>query len=141
MNKQKLNQYRALLREIPKIKKDIAKLEKRLEEVPVVAGKVTRSSDEFPYILEHVKVQMDEPKLATELKQQIRYKELRLDVAERTKTEIEEFIAGIEDSTDRQIFELMYLNEKRTTQRKVGDILGYDQSSISLKINKYLKDS
>ena len=140
MNKEKLNQYRALLREIPKIKKDIAKLEKRLETVPVVSGKVTKSSRDFPYILEHVTVQMDEPKLAAELKKQIRCKELRLSVAERTKTEIEEFIASIEDSTDRQIFEMLYLNDKKISQTEVGDIVGYTQGRISQIIKSYLKD-
>ena len=141
VDKQTLNQYRALQREIPKLKKDISKLEERLLDVPTVAGKVMKSSDDFPYIIGHVKVEMEEPVLATELRKQIRYKKLRLNTAERQKTQIEEFIAGIEDSTDRQIFEMMYLGEKRVSQRKVGNMLGYDQSSISLKINKYLKDS
>ena len=141
MNKNTLNQYRALLKEIPKLKSDISKLEKRLEEVPTVSGKVMKSSDEFPYIVEHVKVEVAEPKLATEIKQQIRLKELRLDKAERDKTAIEQFIAGIEDSTDRMIFELLYLNDKRISQSKVGEMIGYDQSSVSLKIKKYLKDS
>lgn len=141
MDKKKLNQYRALVKEIPKIKSDIAKLEKRLEEVPTVSGKVMKSGDEFPYIQGHVTVEMEEPRLATEIKQQIRLKELRLNKAERDKTAIEEFIAGIEESTDRMIFELLYLSDKRVSQSKVGDMVGYDQSSISLKIKKYLKDS
>lgn len=141
MDKSRLNQYRAVLREITKLKKDIDKLYKRLEEVPEVTGKVTKSSDDFPYIEQHITVKMAEPKQAEEIRKQIRYKELRLDKAERDKTEVERFIADIEDSMDRQIFELMYASEERMTQSKVGKILGYDQSSISLKINRYLKDS
>lgn len=141
MNKKTLNQHRALSREIPKLKRDIDKLYKHLENIPEITGKVTKSSDDFPYIEQHITVRMTEPKQATAIKEQIRYKELRLDRAEREKAEIEKFIAGIEDSTDRQIFELMYTSEKRMTQTKVGIMLGYDQSSISLKINKYLKDS
>ena len=129
------------MKEIPKIKSDICKLKKRLDEVPTVSGKVTKSSDEFPYIQGHVTVEMAEPKQATEIRNQIRLKELRLDKAERDKTAIEQFIAGIEDSTDRMIFELLYLGDKRVSQSKVGDMVGYDQSSISLKIKKYLKDS
>lgn len=138
MDKKTLNQYRALLREIPKLKKDIDKLYKRLEGVPTVAGKVTKSSDNFPYIEEHVKVEMEEPKQATEIKQQIRYKELRLDKAEREKTEIEKFIAGIEDSTDRQIFELRFIEGKK--QYEVGDEIGYSESRVSQIISSYLKD-
>lgn len=141
VDKRTLNQYRALIKEIPKIKSDITKLERRLAEVPIVAGKVEKSSDEFPYIQGHVTVEMAEPKLATEIKNQIRLKEMRLDKTERDKTAIEQFIAGIDDSTDRMIFELLYLSEKRMSQTKVGDMVGYDQSSVSLKIKKYLKDS
>lgn len=140
MDKKKLNQYRALQREIPKLQRDIKKLEERLEKVPVVAGKVTKSSDSYPYIVEHVKVEMEEPKLAKEIKTQIRYKELRLDKAEREKTEIEKFIAGIEDSTDRQIFELLYTNDKRMSQTEVGDLVGYTQGRVSQIIGSYLKD-
>ena len=136
-----MNQYRALVKEIPKIKSDICKLKKRVEEGPTVSGKVMKSGDEFPYIQGHVTVEMAEPRLATEIKQQIRLKELRLEKAERDKTAIEEYIAGIEDSTDRMIFELLYLSDKRVSQSKVGEMVGYDQSSISLKIKKYLKDS
>ena len=138
MDKKTLNQYRALQREIPKLKKDIERLEERLSKVPTVAGKVAKSSNDFPYILEHVKVQIEEPKLATEIKTQIRYKELRLNKAERDKTAIEQFIAGIEDSTDRQIFELSYIDGKK--QREVADEVGYSRSRISQIISKYLKD-
>ena len=140
MDKKTLNQYRALAKEIPKIKSDITKLEKRLDEVPTVSGKVMKSSDEFPYIQGHVTVEMEEPKLATEIKNQIRLKELRLDKAERDKTSIEQFIAGIEDSTDRMIFELLYLSDKRVSQTKVGDTVGYSQGRISQIIKTYLKD-
>ena len=140
MDKKKLNQYRALVKEIPKIKSDIAKLERRLEDVPTVSGKVMKSGDEFPYIQGHVTVEMAEPKLATEIKNQIRLKELRLNKAERDKTAIEQFIAGIEESTDRMIFELLYLSEKRISQTKVGDTVGYSQGRISQIIKTYLKD-
>lgn len=138
MDKRTLKQYRALQREIPKIKKDILSLEERLSKVPVVAGKVTKSSDSFPYIVEHVKVEMEEPKQATEIRNQIRLKELRLEKAEQDKTAIEEFIAGIEDSTDRQIFELHFLEGKK--QYLVGDEVGYSKGRVSQIISSYLKD-
>lgn len=140
MDKSRLNQYRAVLREIPKLKRDIDKLYKRLEDVPEVTGKVTKSSDDFPYIEQHITVKMAEPKQAEEIRKQIRYKELRLDKAERDKTEVERFIAGIEDSMDRQIFELLYTGEKRMTQSMIGDIVGYSQGRISQIIDAYLKD-
>lgn len=141
MNKEKLKQYRAIQKEIPKLKKDIQKLVDALDEIPVVAGKVMKSMDEFPYTKRYVTVEMRDPKRTAEIERQIQAKEARLQQAEMDKSEIEEFIAKIPDSAARQMFELMYLSERKMTQRKVGDMLGYDQSSVSLKMKKYLKAS
>lgn len=140
MDKQTLNQYRALLKEIPNLEKDIQKLNDKLDKIPTVAGKVMKSSDEFPYITEHIKVDIQEPKPADEIRKQIRYKELRLNKAERDKTAIEQFIAGIADSMHRQIFEMLYMSEKRVSQTEVGDTVGYSQGRISQIIDTYLKD-
>ena len=140
VNKEKLKQYRSLIREIPKIKKEISMLYEKLDKVPVIAGKVTKSGKDFPYIKGTVTVLMEEPKAATEIKKQIRLKELRLEKAEKDKTAIEEFIAGIEDSTDRMIFELLYLNDRKMSQTKVGCTVGYSQGRISQIIKKNLKD-
>ena len=77
MDKKKLMQYRALVREIPKLAKDINKLYERLDEVPVVSGKVTGSSKDFPYTEVRTTVQMVEPKAAAEIRKQISIKERR----------------------------------------------------------------
>lgn len=138
MDKKILNQYRALAREIPKLKKDIERLLKRLDAIPEMKGKVSKSADEFPYIKQHVTVDVKEPRAATEIKKQIRYKELRLEKAEREKTKIECFIAEIEDSTDRQIFELYFIDGMQ--QDKVAKEVGYSRGRISQIIGKYLKD-
>ena len=136
MDKKKLHQYKSLLREIPKLKKDIANLEKRLSNIPVVAGKVMKSSDNFPYIEEHLSVEMQEPKLATELKMQIKIKEELLEQSERDKTAIEKFISEIPNSNDRQVFGMYFLENKK--QQTIARILGYERSSISKIVNKYL---
>lgn len=141
VDKQKLNQYRVIQREKPKLKREIDKLYSQLEAVPEVAGKVMKSSKEFPYIQSHATVKMAEPKQATVIKEKIREKENRLKVYEKIEAEVKNFIESTDDIVVREIFELMYLGEKRISQRKVGELTGYDQSSISLKINKYLKDS
>ena len=138
MDKKTLNQYRALAKEIPKLKKDIERLLKRLDAIPEMKGKVSKSADEFPYIQQHITVDVKEPRAATEIKQQIRYKELRLNKAETDKTRIEKFIAGIEDSTDRQIFELIFIDGMK--QYLVGDEVGYSKGRISQIISSYLKD-
>ena len=138
MDKKKLLQYKALMREQPKLKRELDRLYERLAEVPVVSGKVTKSSDDFPYIEEHLTVQMTEPKAAEEIKKQIRIKEKRLDMVEQERTEIELFIAGIPDSLDRQIFELSFLDGKK--QEEVAAFVGYSRGRISQIISAKLKD-
>lgn len=131
-------QYRALLREAPKLDRDISKLYDRLDEVPVVSGKVTKSGDDFPYIEEHLTVHVVDPGPADEIQKQIAIKEGRLRKVETEKTEIEEFIAGIPDSGNRLIFELIYLNGEK--QKDVAKELGYSKGRVSQKISECLKD-
>lgn len=137
MDKKTLKQYRALQREIPKLKTDIQKLMDKLDDVPEVSGKVQKSGDSFPYIQGHITVKMAEPKAATEIKERIRLKELRLEQAERDRVSIEKFIAEIEDSTDRQIFELYFMEGMK--QIDVADAVSLERSSISKRINSVLQ--
>lgn len=138
MEKNKLNQYRSLQKEIPLINKKLDKLYEKRENIPVVKGKVKASSECFPYIETHVSVEMYEPKEADEINKQIRINEKRLKDAEKDVLEIESFIAGIADSTDRLIFELVYLQGMK--MEKVGNVVGYTKGRISQKISEILKD-
>ena len=52
-------------------------------------------------------------------------------------TEIEQFIAEISDSRDRQIFELIYIDGKK--QREVAEHVGMERSSVSKKIDAVLQ--
>ena len=108
-----MRQYRPLLKEIELLSKKLDKLQERAYNVPEVLGKVTGSSKDFPYIEEHITVQMDEPKESDEISRLMRINEKRLDKAEADRLEIEQFIAAIPDSTDRQIFELSFLEGKK----------------------------
>ena len=139
MDKRRLIQYKALAKEQQKLRKEIDILYERLDNVPVVSGKVTKSGDDFPYIEEHMTVQMAEPKAATEIKRQIQIKELRIEQVEEEKTEIERFIASIPDSRDRQIFELSFLDGKK--QREIAGELNMERSNISKRIAACLKVS
>lgn len=138
MDKKTLNQYKSLQKEIPRIEKKLATLYKRKENIPEVCGKVQSSSKDFPYTEIRVSVQMDEPREADKINKQIRIYEMRLAKAEHDEAEIERFVAGIQDSTDRQIIELVYLEGKGLAE--VGDILGYTKGRISQKIASILKD-
>lgn len=138
MDKHKLNQYRSLQKEIPILKKKLDKLYKRMDNIPTVKGKVQSSSKDFPYIGMRVTVDMSEPKETERINTQISINESRLKKAETDKLEIESFIAGIQDSTDRLIFELVYQQGK--TLEEVGGIVGYTKGRVSQKISNILKD-
>lgn len=138
MNKSKLEQYKSLQKEIPLINKKLDKLYEKREEIPTVKGKVKASSKHFPYIETHVSVLMDEPKEADRISEQIRINEKRLEKAEEDLLEIENFISNIQDSTDRLIFELVYL--KGMKMKAVGEVVGYSKGRISQKISEVLKN-
>lgn len=138
MDKNKLEQYKSLQKEIPLINKKLDGLYKKKENIPVVMGKVKASSKEYPYIETHVQVLMDEPKEADRINEQIKINEGRLKKAQSDVLEIERFIASIQDSTNRLIFELVYL--KGMKMKNVGEVVGYSKGRISQKISEILKD-
>ena len=138
MTREKLKQYRALKNEIASLEKAIDKLRDRALDIPGVLGRVTGSKHEFPYIEEHITVWMDEPKEADMVARRIRIKEKRKEEAEKAALGIEQFIAGIPDSTDRQIFELVFLEGKK--QREVAEAVGYSRGRVTQRISNVLKD-
>ena len=138
MDKKKLTQHKALEREKRKLQAEIDKLYDKLENVPVVLGKVKGSSKDFPYIEQHVTVQMAEPRTADENARKILEKKKRLRTVETELEEIRTFVDGIEDATTRQIFEMAFLEGKK--QREIGDEIGYSRSRISQIISDVLKD-
>ena len=138
VDKKKLGQLRSLKKELELIDRKLDRLYERQENVPVVMGKVTGSSKDFPYVEVRTSVLMDEPKEADEIEKQIRIREKRRERVESLITEIEQFIAGIPSSRDRLIFELIYIDGKK--QKDVAAVEGYSRSRISQIINGYLKD-
>ncbi|MCB6310084.1 sigma-70 family RNA polymerase sigma factor [Mediterraneibacter glycyrrhizinilyticus] len=120
------------------IDKRLEKLYERQENVPTVLGKVTGSSRDFSYTEVRTSVLMDEPKEMDEIDKQIRIREKRREQVEKLITEIEQFIAEIPDSRDRQIFELIYIDGKK--QREVAEKVGYSKGRVSQIISGYLKD-
>lgn len=139
MDKSVLKQYTAIQREITALDKSIDKLRDRALDIPVVQGKVTGSSRDWPYIETHYTVLMDEPREADMLSRRIRIKEQRKQEAEQVALEIEQFIAGIPDSTDRQIFELIFLEGK--TQQEVAEIVHLERSWVSRRIERCLQEA
>lgn len=137
MDKGRLKQYGALKKELQMLDDKLDKLYERQENIPEVMGKVTGSSNDFPYTQVRTTVRMAEPKENDAIKKLIRIKEQRREQVNDLIVEIEEFIAGIPDSETRQIFELTYLEGKK--QREVAEEIGLEQSSVSKRITSFLQ--
>ena len=139
MNREKLNRHKKNKRELALIERQLERLQERLESVETVSGKVTKSGDDFPYIEEHVTVQMAEPKAASAIKDRIREKEDRRGQLLAEIGEVESFISGLPDGIEKQVMEMVYL--ENMSQQDVGDALNLERSGISKKISACLKDS
>lgn len=137
MTRERLKQYRALKREIARLDESIDKLRMQAAELPTVIGKVTASQRAHPYIATHPLVRMDEPVAADAIAKRIRLREQRREECSKLLVEIEEFIKRIPDSTDRQIFEMVFLEGMR--QSKAGEKIGLEQSSVSKRISAILQ--
>lgn len=137
MDREMLNRYKKNKRELILIDKALFRLQERLENVPVISGKVTKSSDDFPYIEEHLTVKVAEPKAAVAIKDKIREKEARRRVITVEMMEVEDFIRHIPDGEDREIFEAMFIDDIK--QWEIADMLNMERSNISKRINRHLK--
>lgn len=139
MKRELLNRYKQNKRELALIDRQLDRIQGRLESVPEVSGKVIKSGDDFPYIEEHVTVRMAEPKTATAIKERIREKEARQQELMSEIREVEEFISGLPDGMEKNILEMVYLEDM--SQRDAAEMVGYTQSMVSKIIKGVVKDS
>ena len=93
MTKELLGSHKKNKKELERINRELERLYGRLEDVQVVSSKVTKSSDDFPYIEEHISVEVPEPAESTKLKKRIQEKEIR---RKKVLAEIEEVEAFID---------------------------------------------
>ncbi|MFQ7163157.1 MAG: sigma factor-like helix-turn-helix DNA-binding protein [[Clostridium] scindens] len=124
-------------REIALIDAALARLEAQLDGVAIVRGKVTKSSDDFPYIEEHASVEMPEPREASRIREKIDLKEKRRSEITQEMRQVEDYIERMPEGMDRQILEMVYLDGM--TQQEVGEILNLERSGISKKIKAHFE--
>ena len=134
-----LKRHKKNKKELEILEKALGRLYVQLEEVPTVSGKVTKSSDDFPYIEEHMTVKMAEPKAAMAIKERIRRKEARKERLLVEMAEVEEFIDGLPEGCDKRIMEMVYLEDM--SQEDVAELVGYTQSMVSRIIDNVVKHS
>ena len=139
MVREKLNRHKKNKRELALIERQLDRLYERLEGVETVSGKVTKSGDDFPYIEEHITVQMAEPKAASAIKDRIREKEARQAELQTEIEQVEDFISGLPEGIEKQVLDMVYLEDM--SQRDAAEAVGYTQSMVSRIIKGTLKDS
>lgn len=133
MTREKLRNYKTNKIELQRVERSLAKLEKRLSSVPDVSIKVQKSSDEFPYIEEHVTVRAQEPKETTKLKERIANKKVYRDKILAEIDEVEKYIDDMPEGIKKDIFEMVYIDGM--TQGEAADYFGYTQARISQIVN------
>jgi len=136
--KDAFGRYQRNRREIALIDAALKRLEAQLDDVAIVPGKVTKSSDDYPYIEEHVPVEMPEPREASRIREKIDLKEKRRSEITQEMRQVEEYIEGMPEGMDRQIFEMVYLDGM--TQAEAGESVGYTQGRVSQIIKCWIKD-
>ena len=133
MTREKLRNYKTNKIELQRVERSLAKLEKRLSSVPDVSIKLQKSSDEFPYIEEHVTVRAKEPKETTKLKERIANKKVYRDKILAEIDEVEKYIDDMPEGIKKDIFEMVYIDGM--TQGEAADYFGYTQARISQIVN------
>lgn len=138
MKREVLNRYKQNKRQLALIDRQLDRLNDQLENVPEVSGKVTKSSKDFPYIEEHMTVRMAEPKVYTAIKDRILEKETRQQELMSEIREVEEFISGLPEGMEKNILEMVYLEDM--SQRDAAEMTGYSYGRISQIISGAIKD-
>ena len=138
MDKECLKRYRKNQKELQSLERVLERLHQQLEDVPEVSGKVSKSSDDFPYIEQHVTVSMQEPRSASRIKDKIREKENRKKTVLSDMARAERIVVGIPEGLTRQILEQVYL--EGMSQQEVGESIGYTQGRIAQIIKTVTKD-
>lgn len=137
LNKDIFDRYKPNKKRREILENQLATLYGRLEEVPVVQGKVTGSSPDYPYIECHVTVPMEDPDAAAPIRKRIQAKETEKAKIEKEMLEVESHIACMQEGIEKDIFEMVYLDEM--TQEDVADTIGYTQARVSQIIKNVIE--
>ena len=124
-----LRRYKKRKKELLILERSLERLHDRLENVPTISGKVEKSGDDFPYILEHISVEVPKPAEATRIKLRISEKERQKTAVQAELDAAESYIAGLPEGMEKTILESLYLDDM--TQEDVARMTGYTQGRIA----------
>lgn len=136
MDKKILEAYQANKRLVERNNKKIE--DEQCKDIPVVMGKVTGSSKDFPYIKQHFTVQMNEPAEADKSYRRIVRWQQEISQAEKEIEKVEQFVAGIKDVKVREIFTYRYIDGMKAVE--IARRVGYTKGRISQIISNLVKD-
>lgn len=135
MTEKELSRYKAIKNEIADLNRRVAEAK---EAESVTFGTVKGSSKYFPYTPMTFKVDGIDPANVTQRQEKVsellRQREIQIDELLKNQIEIEQYIAGIQDSTTRTIFRMYFIDGMN--QYQIARKIGYDQSVVSRRINK-----
>ena len=129
MKKKELEEARYIPERIRQLERQIAKIQRKAEEVDGISGKVQSSQKDWPYLPTQVTVQIPKPKQYTELQRRIIQKEQEKDKLEKQYAKVESFIASVEDVRTRTLLTSLYIENK--SQEVAGGLLGISQGRVS----------
>ncbi|MCD8207583.1 MAG: hypothetical protein LUD72_06585, partial [Bacteroidales bacterium] len=110
MTLKQLQSYKHNQRELAAVNQSLDNLHERLANVEIVSGKVSKSGDEYPYIEEHVTVEMQKPTAADPIRNKIIEKECRKKYLQRELAAVEDYINGLPEGMDKEILSLVYID-------------------------------
>lgn len=132
MTKNELFNYRKIKAEIEQIKYELAKVEPEYTQ-----DSVTGSSIDFPYTKHSIKIEGYDYNSYEHKTQRIQNRlNKKLNELVKEKDKLTEYIYNIDDSDLRQIF--MYRYVEGLNWKDIGKKMGYDESSMRKKHDKWL---
>lgn len=139
LTRQLLEDYQKLGRELERINKKIDYYANN----PLQSshGIVKGSTKGFPYT--ECRIEVGAPSIADTKQREQKVRQLMITLANRKKEyenlkmDIDIAIEAIEDMEMRQIFQYRYIDEMTTME--IGELVGYDRSTISKKIDRFLE--
>ncbi len=135
MEKKTLEAYRIREKRIEKLRREIENLEAR--DITTLKGTVKMSESQFPYIQGRTSVLMDDPEEKEYCVKRIKKKENEIRQLRELNKEVDSYVDNIQDSLEKTIIEMYYIDEKRSYQKEIADLLDVSREEVSKAINKH----
>ena len=135
MEKKTLETYRIRNIRIKKLQMEVEELKNK--ELTTLKGTVKASSRQYPYIQGRTSVLIVDPEEKEHNERRIEKKEKEIQALREINREVENYIDEIEDSLEKTIIEMYYIDGERVYQKEIAAILDVPREEISKAISKH----